>query len=108
MIFTEPARTEVPTTVGTIFTDKALALDISDHPTDQDGVTAEGITAEGIMAEGIMAEGVMGEGVMAEGIMAEGIMAEGVMAEGVMAEGVLGVVGTGKRGHYLCRLFHNK
>ena len=45
MIFTEPARTEVPTTVGTIFTDKALALDISDHPTDQDGVTAEGIMA---------------------------------------------------------------
>ena len=83
MIFTEPARTEVPTTVGTIFTDKALALDISDHPTDQDGVTAEGI-------------------------MAEGIMAEGVMAEGVMAEGVMGVVGTSKRGHYLCRLFHNK
>ena len=73
MIFTEPARTEVPTTVGTIFTDKALALDISDHPTDQDGVTAEGI-----------------------------------MAEGVMAEGVMGVVGTSKRGHYLCRLFHNK
>ena len=60
MIFTEPARTEVPTTVGTIFTDKALALDISDHPTDQDGVTAEGIMAEGIMAEGVMAEGVMG------------------------------------------------
>ena len=78
MIFTEPARTEVPTTVGTIFTDKALALDISDHPTDQDGVTAEGI------------------------------MAEGIMAEGVMAEGVMGVVGTSKRGHYLCRLFHNK
>ena len=73
MIFTEPARTEVPTTVGTIFTDKALALDISDHPTDQDGVTAEGITAEGIMAEGIM-------------------------AEGIMAEGVMGVVGTSKRG----------
>jgi hypothetical protein len=68
----------VPTTVGTIFTDKALALDISDHPTDQDGVTAEGI------------------------------MAEGIMAEGVMAEGVMGVVGTSKRGHYLCRLFHNK
>ena len=88
MIFTEPARTEVPTTVGTIFTDKALALDISDHPTDQDGVTAEGI--------------------MAGGIMAEGIMAEGIMAEGVMAEGVMGVVGTSKRGHYLCRLFHNK
>jgi hypothetical protein len=64
--------------VGTIFTDKALALDISDHPTDQDGVTAEGI------------------------------MAEGIMAEGVMAEGVMGVVGTSKRGHYLCRLFHNK
>jgi hypothetical protein len=83
VIFTEPARTEVPTTVGTIFTDKASALDISDHPTDQDGVTAEGI-------------------------MAEGIMAEGVMAEGVMAEGVMGVVGTSKRGHYLCRLFHNK
>ena len=83
MIFTEPARTEVPTTVGTIFTDKALALDISDHPTDQDGVTAEGIMAEGIMAEGVMGEGVMGEGVM-------------------------GVVGTSKRGHYLCRLFHNK
>jgi hypothetical protein len=78
VIFTEPARTEVPTTVGTIFTDKALALDISDHPTDQDGVTAEGI------------------------------MAEGIMAEGVMAEGVMGVVGTSKRGHYLCRLFHNK
>ena len=88
MIFTEPARTEVPTTVGTIFTDKALALDISDHPTDQDGVTAEGI--------------------MAEGIMAEGITAEGITAEGVMAEGVMGVVGTSKRGHYLCRLFHNK
>jgi hypothetical protein len=69
--------------VGTIFTDKALALDISDHPTDQDGVTAEGI-------------------------MAGGIMAEGIMAEGVMAEGVMGVVGTSKRGHYLCRLFHNK
>jgi hypothetical protein len=83
VIFTEPARTEVPTTVGTIFTDKALALDISDHPTDQDGVTAEGI-------------------------MAGGIMAEGIMAEGVMAEGVMGVVGTSKRGHYLCRLFHNK
>ena len=78
MIFTEPARTEVPTTVGTIFTDKALALDISDHPTDQDGVTAEGI------------------------------MAEGIMAEGIMAEGVMGVVGTSKRGHYRCRLFHNK
>ena len=93
MIFTEPARTEVPTTVGTIFTDKALALDISDHPTDQDGVTAEGIMAGGIMAEGIMAGG---------------IMAEGIMAEGVMAEGVMGVVGTSKRGHYLCRLFHNK
>ena len=93
MIFTEPARTEVPTTVGTIFTDKALALDISDHPTDQDGVTAEGIMAEGIMAEGITAEG---------------ITAEGVMAEGVMGEGVMGVVGTSKRGHYLCRLFHNK
>jgi hypothetical protein len=88
VIFTEPARTEVPTTVGTIFTDKALALDISDHPTDQDGVTAEGITAEGIMAGGIMAEG--------------------IMAEGVMAEGVMGVVGTSKRGHYLCRVFHNK
>jgi hypothetical protein len=87
VIFTEPARTEVPTTVGTIFTDKALALDISDHPTDQDGVTAEGI--------------------MAGGIMAEGIMAEGIMAEGVMAEGVMGVVGTSKRGHYLCRLFYN-
>jgi hypothetical protein len=83
VIFTEPARTEVPTTVGTIFTDKALALDISDHPTDQDGVTAEGI-------------------------MAGGIIAEGIMAEGVMAEGVMGVVGTSKRGHYLCRLFHNK
>ena len=64
--------------MGTIFTDKALALEISDHPTDQDGVTAEGI------------------------------MAEGIMAEGVMAEGVMGVVGTSKRGHYLCRLFHNK
>ena len=82
MIFTEPARTEVPTTVGTIFTDKALALDISDHPTDQDGVTAEGIMAEGIMAEGIMAEG---------------ITAEGITAEGVMAEGVTGVLGTSKR-----------
>jgi hypothetical protein len=78
VIFTEPARTEVPTTVGTSFTDKALALDISDHPTDQDGVTAEGI------------------------------MAEGIMAEGIMAEGVMGVVGTSKRGHYLCRLFYNK
>ena len=98
MIFTEPARTEVPTTVGTIFTDKALALDISDHPTDQDGVTAEGIMAEGIMAEGIMAEG----------ITAEGITAEGITAEGVMAEGVMGVLGTSKRRHYLCRLFHNK
>jgi hypothetical protein len=63
--------------VGTIFTDKALALDISDHPTDQDGVTAEGI--------------------MAEGIMAEGITAEGITAEGVMAEGVMGVLGTSKR-----------
>jgi hypothetical protein len=83
VIFTEPARTEVPTTVGTIFTDKALALDISDHPTDQDGITADGIMAEGIMAEGVMAEGVMGEGVM-------------------------GVLGTSKRRHYLCRLFHNK
>ena len=69
--------------MGTIFTDKALALDISDHPTDQDGVTAEGI-------------------------MAGGIMAEGIMAEGVMAEGVMGVVGTSKRGHCLCLLFHNK
>jgi hypothetical protein len=103
VIFTEPARTEVPTTVETIFTDKALALDISDHPTDQDGVTAEGIMADGVTAEGIMADGVMAEGIMAEGVMAEGIMAEGVMAEGVMAE-----VGTSKRGHYLCRLFHNK
>jgi hypothetical protein len=69
--------------VGTIFTDKALALDISDHPTDQDGITAEGI-------------------------MAEGIMAEGIMAEGVMAEGVMGVLGTSKRRHYLCRHFPNK
>jgi hypothetical protein len=71
VIITELAHTEVPTTVGTIFTDIALALDISDHPTGQDGVSAEGILAEGVTAEGVTAEGVMGVGVMAEGVMAE-------------------------------------
>lgn len=46
MIFTEAVRTEVATTVGTIFTDKALALDISDLVTDQAGIMGVAVTIE--------------------------------------------------------------
>jgi len=83
VIFTHSIRTEVPTTAGTIFTEKALAHDISVILTGQVGIT-EGITAAvDIMVAVVMAVVVMAVVVMAVVVMVVGV----VMAAGFTSNG---------------------
>ena len=86
MIFTDSIRTAVPTTAGTIFTEKVLALGTSIIPTVQRGITTEGITGEGTtVAEVAMAEAAT---------VAEAATAAVMAVEAVMAGTSSGSIGT--------------
>lgn len=80
MIITGPVPTQADITVGTIFTGKALARDISALTMGK--VTAIGVTATGIIRTEGMATGVIRAGVMAMGIPM-GVMAMEVILTGV-------------------------
>jgi hypothetical protein len=83
VIITEPVLMQADITVGTIFTGKALALDISVITTGR--VTATGVIPTGVTAPGITPMGDMAMGVTATGIMVTGVIRAGVILMGVMA-----------------------
>jgi hypothetical protein len=71
VIITGPVPTQADITVGTIFTGKALALDISALTMGK--VTAIGVTATGVIRTEGMATGVIRAGVIRTEVMAMGI-----------------------------------
>ena len=68
---TEPVPTQADITVGTLFTGKALGLDISARTMGK--LTAIGVTARGVIPTEGMATGVIRTGVIRTEVMAKGI-----------------------------------
>jgi hypothetical protein len=87
VIITGPAPTQADITVGTIFTGKALALDISVITTGQ--ITAIGITATAVIPTGVTATGITVTGVILTAVILMGVMAMEVIRAGVMAMEVI-------------------
>jgi hypothetical protein len=95
VIITGPAPTQADITVGTIFTGKALALDISVITTGQ--ITAIGITATAVIPTGVTATGITVTGVILTAVILMGVMAMEVIRAGVTPTAVMamGVTPTG-------------
>jgi hypothetical protein len=77
VIFTHSIRTEVPTTAGTIFTEKALVHDISVILTGQVRITVAVVMVEVITVEVVTAAVVTVEVVTVEVVTAEAVTSNG-------------------------------